>query len=124
MSMNIEQIAKVAHEINKAYCHAIGDDSHLPWEVAPEWQKSSAINGVKFVMTDPSKTPEQSHENWLKVKEEEGWTYGPVKDVEKKQHPCFVPYSELPTREKVKDSLFRAVVVNLMNIGNSDDNED
>ena len=28
--------------------------------------------------------------------EADGWKYGPVKDPEKKEHPCFVPYDDLP----------------------------
>ena len=28
----------------------------------------------------------------------------------KKEHPCFVPYEELPTEQKAKDFLFRGVV--------------
>jgi len=40
--------------------------------------------------------PEKSHESWMKVKEIDGWKWGPVKDPEKKEHPCMVPFSELP----------------------------
>lgn len=33
----------------------------------------------------------------------EGWTYGEVKDTEKKTTPCLVPYDELPESEKEYD---------------------
>jgi hypothetical protein len=33
-----------------------------------------------------------------------------VKDAEKKEHPCFRPYDELPAEQKIKDALFIAVV--------------
>ena len=55
-------------------------------------------------------TPEESHENWRKVKDAEGWVYGPVKDAEAKTHPCMVPYEELPSAQIIKDHLFQAVV--------------
>ena len=45
----------------------------------------------------------------------EGWKYGPVKDAQKKEHPCFLPYAELPPEQKAKDYLFRAVVHALKN---------
>ena len=45
--MTKQDIAKVAHEINLAYCESIGDNSQPTWELAPDWQKSSAINGVQ-----------------------------------------------------------------------------
>ena len=112
--MNIENIAKVAHEVNKAFCHSIGDHSQPDWKDAPDWQKSSAVNGVKFHIDNPGAPPSASHDNWLKQKEEEGWSYGPVKDPEKKQHPCFVPYDQLPTEQKSKDFLFKQIVHSLL----------
>ena len=107
--MNIEQIAKVAHEVNRAFCKAIGDNSQPAWEDAPEWQRSSAINGVQFHVDNPDAKPSASHESWLAEKERDGWKYGPVKDADKKEHPCFVPYNELPMEQKAKDYLFGAV---------------
>ena len=88
--MSIENIARVAHEINKAYCESIGDNSQPVWEDAPDWQKSSAIAGVKFHLENPTVGPDASHNNWLKQKEEEGWKYGPEKNPETKEHPCCV----------------------------------
>lgn len=104
-----EQIAKVCHNVNRAYCRSIGDYSQPTWKEAPDWQKESAINGVDFHMSNDV-SPEQSHENWMKVKLEDGWVYGDVKDPDKKEHPCMVPYEELPVEQRTKDYLFKAVV--------------
>lgn len=109
----VERIAKVAHEINRAYCNAIGDNSQPTWEDAPDWQKDSARNGVMFHINNPGVTPEQSHENWLNQKREEGWKWGVKKNPEKKEHPCFTAYQFLPTEQKVKDYLFKAVIEQL-----------
>ena len=103
-------IARVAHEINRAYCASLGDASQPAWEDAPEWQKASALAGVDMHLANPDATPEQSHESWLAQKSAEGWKYGPVKDAEKKEHPCCVPYADLPAEQKAKDYLFRGVV--------------
>jgi hypothetical protein len=67
-----------------------------------------------FIKASPDTTPEDSHKNWLAHKVKDGWVYGPVKDVEKKEHPCMVPYEELPLEQRVKDYLFRAVVLKSM----------
>jgi len=107
---DIEQIAKTAHEANRAYCQACGDDSHAPWDDAPEWQRESVIAGVEMIITNPETTPEQSHEAWVKRKEAEGWKYGPVKDPEKKEHPCMQSYATLPPGQRAKDLIFGAVV--------------
>lgn len=108
--MDVKDIAQVCHEVNRAYCESIGDMSQPTWEDAPEWQKSSAINGVKFHIDNPGSPPSASHDSWLKQKEEEGWKYGPVKNPETKEHPCFVPYEELPLSQRSKDYLFSAIV--------------
>jgi hypothetical protein len=104
----IEACARAAHEANRAYCIAMGDNSQPSWDDAPDWQKSSARNGVEGVIGGNS--PKESHEGWLREKEATGWKYGPVKDPEKKEHPCFVPYDELPEAQKAKDSIFVNVV--------------
>ena len=116
MNVTTEQIARFAHEINKAYCNAIGDNSQPTWEDAPDWQKSSAINGVNFHLENPNASPSASHESWLKQKQEEGWKYGLVKNPETKEHPCFVSYDELPVEQRAKDYLFKQVVSSFENI--------
>ena len=100
-----EQIARICHEANRAYCLAIGDASQLAWDDAPEWQRMSATKGVVA-----GATPEQSHASWLQEKAATGWVYGPVKDADQKTHPCMVPYDQLPEEQQVKDRLFRAIV--------------
>jgi len=102
--------AKAAHEVNRAYCQAIGDMSQIyPWESAPQWQVDSAILGVQGVLLDDN-SPEESHASWLAQKEEAGWVYGEVKDPKKKEHPCMVPYKKLPPEQRAKDRLFVNVV--------------
>jgi len=108
-----EKIAAVAHEANRAYCASIGDLSQPAWEDAPDWQKESAIDGVCHTLDNPESGPEDSHKNWLAGKEADGWVYGAVKDPENKLHPCMVEYAALPFNQKIKDSLFQAVVLSL-----------
>ena len=109
-------IARIAHEVNRAYCAFLGDDSQPAWEDAPDWQRNSAMNGVRFNRTDPNSGPEQSHANWYAEKEADGWVYGPVKDPEAKQHPCMVPYDQLPEEQRLKDHLFQAVVKTCLSV--------
>lgn len=109
----LEKIAKVCHEANRAYCESIGDNTQPTWENAPDWQKQSAINGVKFHLENPNAQPCDSHNSWLKEKQESGWKYGEVKNPETKEHPCFVPYEQLPLEQQKKDALFISVVHSL-----------
>ena len=49
------------------------------------------------------KIAENVHDVWSVGRINQGWTYGKVRDDEKKQHPCLVPYSELSDSEKEYD---------------------
>ena len=43
------------------------------------------------------------HEVWAQSRMEQGWTYGKERNDALKQHPCLVPYEELPEVEKAYD---------------------
>lgn len=105
-----EQIAAVCHDANRRYCIALGDTTQPVWEEAPEWQRQSAINGVQFHIDNRFAHGIDSHENWMREKLANGWKYGPVKDPERKEHPCLMPYHELPLDQRIKDSIFVGVV--------------
>ena len=104
----IAACAELAHEANRIYSVALGDHSHEAWNNAPDWQRGSSIDGVRAVINGSG--PEQCHISWLKDKEEKGWTYGPVKDPAKREHPCMVPYLQLPDEQRHKDTIFVVVV--------------
>uniref|UniRef100_A0A671VHP5 Uncharacterized protein n=1 Tax=Sparus aurata TaxID=8175 RepID=A0A671VHP5_SPAAU len=46
------------------------------------------------------KLAENIHELWVMNKIELGWTYGAVRDDNKRQHPCLVEFSKLPEQER------------------------
>lgn len=108
--MNSREIARVCHEVNRAYCQALGDDSQVEWHDAPEWQRDSAIAGVEMHLLNPNAGPQASHESWMAQKVADGWVYGPEKHPELKVHPCIVPFDQLPAAQQAKDFIFRAVV--------------
>lgn len=107
----IEQIARVCHGANLEYCRTIGDESQLAWEEAEEWQRQSVINGVRYALENQHASASAQHDAWLADKERDGWKLGPVKDAAKKEHPCMVPYEKLPQEQRVKDYLFKAIVL-------------
>lgn len=113
----IWRAAKACHEANRAYCESIGDGSQVAWEDAPNWQKVSAVSGVKFHINDPFASAAASHENWLYQKEADGWSYGPTKDVDAKTHPCMVPFEDLPLEQQHKDAIFRKSVWSSLKAG-------
>lgn len=99
------------HEANKEIQQQTG-------EFIPELSvhlTQSILDGVYFVLDNPNCTPEQQHNNWVHFKRADGWRYGQTKDFERKEHPCLVPYSELPEIQQRKDSVFRQTLDNFIN---------
>ncbi|NJP27092.1 hypothetical protein FLW53_23405 [Microbispora sp. SCL1-1] len=111
-ALPVEDVARICHEANRALQLATGDPAPSPaWDEAPEWQRASAIAGVEEARGGA--TPEELHEAWCEAKWATGWTYGEAKDDEAKTHPCLVPYADLPSEQRAKDELFRAIVTAL-----------
>lgn len=110
MNVTTENIARICHEANRAYCIAIGEEPQPHFEDAPEWQVKSAINGVQAILEGKSDSCAANHHNWMLEKLKDGWRYGEVKDAEKKEHPCLLPYDALPREQQFKDFLFGLIV--------------
>lgn len=97
-----EFIARVRHLTWVSYQIAAGQ----PYNVEiNEDQMESLLNGIKYLDCYLEATAETNHENWMRMKEEQGWKYGKVKDFEAKTHPDLIPYEQLPEIEKRKDKL-------------------
>ena len=115
---SVTEIAKIAHEANKAYCETLGDFSQDHWNCCDQWQRDTVMNGVRAIEKRIVTEPEQSHENWLKLKEEEGWVYGKKKNSNKAlgalTHPYMLPFKELTHAQQMKDFLFFSIVVTLL----------
>jgi RyR domain-containing protein len=109
----IEQAARVCHEALRAYSQTLGDNSLPPWEDAPEWQRESSRDGVRFQFAQFAAGIEApasaTHDEWLKQRRAAGWKRGETKDHQTREHPSFVAYADLPVAEKLKDYLFAAI---------------
>ena len=44
-----------------------------------------------------------AHEPWAAERIAQGWKYGPTRRDDTKEHPCLIPYEQLPESEKVYD---------------------
>ena len=98
----INVLREVVFQANRALRKEIGEeDISKPLEY-------SVLKKV-FKMEEKM-SPERSHEMWLESKKALGWKYGKELDWEKKEHPNFVPYRELPDSQKLKDYLFRGIL--------------
>jgi hypothetical protein len=114
LDMNDDDIARVCHEAIRAM-QVIGNEAWIspPWDDAAQWQREAALGGVRAAKVHVDATPEQAHEAWCSFKRSDGWTYGPEKDPQRKTHPCLVEFRELSTHQRLKDSVFLAIVASL-----------
>jgi len=106
----LETLARICHEANRAWCAFNGDNSQPAWADAPDWQRESARAGVLFHIQTPDATDDASHKAWMEHKLADGWRYGAVKDPEAKTHPCLVSWGLLDDVQRFKDVLFRTIV--------------
>lgn len=105
----IENTARMCHEMNRIM-QAMNEGEELSknWDDYDEDYKEVTRQGVRAALEGT--TPEEQHGLWLKSKAADGWVYGPVKDFEKKTHPCMVRYEDLEFVDRIKDEMFITVV--------------
>lgn len=112
--LTVEQIAEVAHNVNKAIDDNFGGEmKQVAWCDTPDNIRNSTISGVVAHISNPGMSPEDSHNKWLAEKVGDGWKYGETRNVETKEHPCMAPWCDLKAEWKVKDHAFKAVVQSL-----------
>ena len=92
---NVRHIAWVSSQI------AAGHEYN---EEINEDQLKSLEDGIGFMLKHPYATPRENHENWMRMKNIQGWVYGAINDFENKTHPDLVPFDQLPEIEKRKDA--------------------
>lgn len=55
------------------------------------------------------------HDQWTQERQRQGWTWGELRDDDKKEHPGMVPYDMLTDDEKEVDRVtVRAVIASLL----------
>ncbi len=72
-------------------------------EYIPQPADTSHINLPKELDSLVEEMAKNVHEVWAKSRMEQGWRYGTERNDTLKQHPCLVPYEELPDVEKAYD---------------------
>jgi hypothetical protein len=78
-----------------------------PWEERDEVRRAQFTDAVNRRCEEKgAHTPQELHEEWVAAYAAEGWTYGPVRDVENKTHPNMVAWIYLDPTEQAKDVAF------------------
>lgn len=69
----------------------------------PQPISTEDIELSKDILKLSEQIAENVHEVWAASRMSEGWTYGKERNDALKQHPCLIPYDELPETEKDYD---------------------
>lgn len=109
---NIDAIARVCHEANRAYCLMVGDPPAPAWDEFAEAERQVVRTGVLHALHGDA-DPVAMHDSWCKAKLADGWTLAPRIDREAKTHPNLVPYADLPLEQRRKDRLFVGIIKSL-----------
>ena len=101
--MDAKSLVVIAHEINRQICLLNGEAAprytEMPKEIIASMEEA-------ICNLEEGRNLGDSHRAWVKAREEQGWTYGETKDMEKKTSPCLVPFEALGYEQQVKDCIF------------------
>ena len=103
--------ARVFYAASLVLQEALGEPQPA-WDELPAWQQDAMVDVTRRCMVGA--TPEQLHALWVQHYSAHGWTYGPQKNWETKQHPVILPWQQLPGRYQARFKLWQAIVMTLM----------
>jgi hypothetical protein len=83
--------------------HAKLDTKENSLAYKPEPLDTSGVNLSPEILELTEVLARHSHDVWAQRRLEEGWRYGAHRDDSRKEHPCLVPYQDLPESEKQYD---------------------
>ena len=75
----------------------------MPYKPTPIETSSIILPAELSALTE--RLAENAHDLWAEQRLAQGWSYGTQRNDEQKQHPCLVPYNQLPDSEKEYDRL-------------------
>lgn len=72
-------------------------------QYTPKAIDTSSVELSSELLKLTEKLAENAHDNWAKLRMEEGWTWGAERNDALRQHPDLIPYNELTDTKKEYD---------------------
>jgi hypothetical protein len=107
--ITLGSVAKIVHQAIKAYAESTGDRSINDWQFTSAPDRSKLVRSVAFRIDYPDLHSRDIHQNWIRMRMDDGWTHGEY-DSDYKTHPLLVEYTQLDPVTKIKNSLLCAIV--------------
>ncbi|MBK7831265.1 MAG: Ryanodine receptor Ryr [Gemmatimonadetes bacterium] len=73
----------------------------MPYQPTPIDTSAVEVDAALLALTE--RLAEHAHDLWALQRFADGWKVGPARNDARKQHPCLIPYAELPESEKEYD---------------------
>jgi hypothetical protein len=83
--------------------HAGYPEEVNPLVYKPQPIDTSGVQLSEMILDLTERLAENTHDIWARQRSADGWTWGPRRDQDEKEHPSLVPYEELPESEKEYD---------------------
>jgi hypothetical protein len=103
--------ARVFYAASQAMSEVLGNPQP-PWDELPAWQQQAMTDVTRRCIMGAA--PQQLHALWVQHYTAQGWTYGPKKNRETKQHPVITPWHKLSLPYQARFKLWQAIVMTLM----------
>jgi hypothetical protein len=120
--LTTEQIAHAAFHSLSYYAQSNGVPLHESvWSSLSDEMRQHYVSKVAY-FTQTAANPNgyeecaKMHDLVLEVKLKNGWSWGETYSEDARTDPNLLPYRALPMHEKVKDFLFRNVVISLLQV--------
>jgi hypothetical protein len=108
MKLTSKQIAEIINSVTSRIPRPDGSFPPDLWCDLSSEQKQRAMDAVVKIYSEPTKTPEELHNLWMKPLLEDGWSAGDF-SLQNKKHPCIVPFHDLPASEILKDEIWSSM---------------
>jgi len=112
----VNAIAKMCHEVNRAYTAAIREPLKH-WHELEEQDKNIVIEHVAFLIINVDADVKAWHDAWVSKMIVAGWKYDAKRSLKNKTHEHLKPFHHLPEKQQVKDALFHSVVKQAIHAG-------
>ncbi|MGE7305780.1 RyR domain-containing protein [Priestia megaterium] len=103
----MEDIARLVANVNHAYGN-VTRNYQRDWDHLSDEKRKKIRNDIKAYM-ERGKSFEHIHSHWVTERAQEGWVFGELFDLQKKQTPYLVPYNQLPQEKRAIDAIIAAI---------------
>jgi len=113
ISLSYEDIAAIAWEAMRHYAFLEGDVTFPSWRNLGREVQVAEVAACFRALKNPEKLPEDWHNEMLVEKAAEGWTFGYVRNEERKEDPYLVPWDEVRPQDRNTESIYWNTVMSI-----------